>query len=421
MKSLEYESQPLPSPTVPAALYAIEAMLSVGGTLLSIGIVFVMNHRFGWQMRQNFLLATGQGIVYVPGALSARWLAERFGRRAALSWIYLVLAALALVAAAAKSPVVIAVLLLGFTFVIGTSWPMLESLVTTGVDASALGRRVGTYNMIWPAAGFVAIAVEGLIIRYWTAGVFVIPAAVCVASAALLAFRRPETPVPPPIVEPSPAAEPELIRSRTLALWLSRTALPATYTVVYGLMPMMPSLPVMKRLSTENQTLVSSVWLGTRWIAFAALALGTWWHTRPRALLWAAVLMLVSFFGMTLAPSTLFPAARISYAADLTSLILWQGALGLSLGMIYSGSLYFGMVLSDGSTEHGGYHEALIGLGWLIGPAAGAAAEILLPNNMMAGVTAVGAVIAASVLLVLITAVVVSRLTCSSRSYSSGS
>ena len=27
-----------------------------------------------------------------------------------------------------------------------------------------------------------------------------------------------------------------------------------------------------------------------------------------------------------------------------------------------------GMVLSDGSTEHGGYHEALIGLGSVLGP-----------------------------------------------------
>ena len=43
-------------------------------------------------------------------------------------------------------------------------------------------------------------------------------------------------------------------------------------------------------------------------------------------------------------------------------MIAWQIVLGVTMGLIYSGSLYFGMVLSEGSTEHGGYHEALIGM-----------------------------------------------------------
>jgi len=391
-------------------LYAIEAMMSVGGTLLSIGIVFVMNQRFGWQMRQNFLLAAGQGLIYVPGALSARWVAGRFGRRAALAWIYLVLAALALAAAAARSPLVIASLLLAFTLVIGLSWPMLESLATSGVDAAGVAGRLGTYNVIWPLAGFVAIAVEGVIIRHWTAGVFIIPAGMCLASAGLLAVgNRSAAPIAPHDSAPAPAPEPQLLRLQTLALWLSRVALPATYTVIYGLMPLMPSLPTMKRLSPENQTLVGSVWLGTRWLAFVLLGLGTWWHTRPRALLWSAVLMLVSFFGLTLAPSVVFPAAHLSQVIDLTSLIAWQGVLGVALGMIYSGSLYFGMVLSEGSTEHGGYHEALIGVGWAIGPAAGAAVQIARPGDVIAGITAVGAVIAATVVLVLLTAALGAR------------
>ena len=52
------------------------------------------------------------------------------------------------------------------------------------------------------------------------------------------------------------------------------------------------------------------------------------------------------------------------------------------------------MVLSDGSTEHGGYHEALIGLGWVLGPAAGTAAAWLKPHDPRAGVAAVGTLIA---------------------------
>jgi len=56
-----------------------------------------------------------------------------------------------------------------------------------------------------------------------------------------------------------------------------------------------------------------------------------------------------------------------------------------------------GMVLSEGSTEHGGYHEALIGLGTVIGPGAGALAEKLGGGSPAWGVAAVAGIIAASV------------------------
>src|SRR5205807_585236 len=134
-----------------------------------------------------------------------------------------------------------------------------------------------------------------------------------------------------------------------------------------------------------------------------------WWHTRPRVLLIAAVAMMVAFVGTTMQPSRLFPTAGFSPSADLVSMLLWQAVLGLALGVIYSGSLYFGMVLSQGSTEHGGYHEALIGLGWAIGPGAGAITQWLHPNDTRWGVAAVGAVIAASVMAVTLTAYVAAR------------
>jgi hypothetical protein len=79
-------------------------------------------------------------------------------------------------------------------------------------------------------------------------------------------------------------------------------------------------------------------------------------------------------------------------------MVAWQVVLGLTLGLIYAASLYFGMVLSDGSTEHGGYHEALIGVGTVIGPGAGALAEGLGGGNPMWGVLAVSAILGASVL-----------------------
>jgi MFS family permease len=392
--------------------YLVEAMATVGGTLMSVGIFFYMRKQFSWGMPENFMLAAGQGLVYIPGALLAGVVTRKFGSTKTLTGVYgilaLLTAAACLIAVSARAGSALGVVaaLLAYTFVIGISWPILEGLVASGGPSAGIARRISLYNVIWPAGGAAAIAVEGLILKYWTSGLFLIPGLLHIGSIIVLllfrkdAFAPDSTEQAVPHVQP----EPELLRKRKLALWLSRTALPATYTVIYGLMPLMPSLPVMRPLPTTIQTLVASVWLMTRWLAFLVLAMGSWWHTRPRALLWAAVIMLIAFFGMTLRPTS-----GASVTVDLISMIAWQALLGLALGMIYSGSLYFGMVLSEGSTDHGGYHEALIGLGWILGPAAGAAAQAIHPGSVWLGITAVGAVIGASVLVVIVTALVMGK------------
>jgi hypothetical protein len=389
-------------------IFSVEFLCSVAGSMLSIGTSFYMKDRFGWGMRQNFVLAAAQGLAYVPAALLAERITRLLGRGGALSIAYGLLTALSLVAwklgGGSGSAGAVAAVVVIYTFVIGTSWPVLESLIASG-EPSQMALRLSTYNIVWPAAGALAIAVEGTLIRHWRDGMFALPALFHALALLLVTVNlRKKTLSSHDVSLPHTEPEPELVRVRTLALWMSRTALPATYTVIYGLMPLMPFLGVMKNLTTSTQTAVASVWLFTRWAAFIVLAMGTWWHTRPRLLLWAAIAMLVAFFGMTLPPTH----GRVP-GIDLACMIGWQAVLGAALGMIYSASLYFGMALSKGSTEHGGYHEALIGLGWVLGPGAGAVMERLKPGEIWVGVAAVGTVIAISVLVVLGTAVVMGR------------
>lgn len=394
------------------SLYAIESLATIGGTLMSVGIFFYMEYRYGWRMPQNFMLAAAQGVVYVPGALLAGPLAKRYGGRRVVGAVYLVLLALTAVAwllarqSGALSAAGVVAALLAYTFAIGISWPILEGLVASGGPPGQIARRIGVYNIIWPAGGALAIAVEGTILDHWIGGLFLIPGLLHLLSLLILLLMSTSVGFPEIASEASsaPHAEPGLLRKRKLALWLSRIALPAAYTVIYGLMPMMPSLPTVRSLPVTLQTLVASVWLMTRWLAFLILALGTWWHTRPRTLVWAAAVMLIAFFGMTIRPTQ-----GASPGIDLASMIVWQAALGLAIGTIYAGSLYFGMVLSDGSTEHGGYHEALIGLGWFLGPAAGGVAEKIHSQDAWPGIIAVGGVIAASVVAVLLAAAVAGR------------
>ncbi len=304
-----------------------------------------------------------------PSALLAEKLAAKLGRRRALIGIYLLLTVLGLALAAARTSALIVALLLAYSFVSAANWPMLESLVSSGADPHAISRRISIYNLVWSFANAGIIAGSGVIIAWSRAGIFLVAAGatfLCVVVMVLRPAIDPGDVATPPHAEP----EPELLASRRLAMWLARIALPATFVIVYSLMAMMPSLPVIRVLSTAQRTLVGSVWMAARTVAFAVLGLTVWWHTRPRLLLASAAIMLIAFCGVTIPLSDLLPVA--SPGADLASMVSWQLVLGCAMGIIYAGSLYFGMVLSEGSTEHGGYHEALIGLGSILGPGAGA-------------------------------------------------
>jgi len=372
-------------------LFFVEAVISFGSSLLTVGIYFYTSERFGWGLRENFMLAASQGLIYILGALLANRGAKLWGRRPFLIATYLVLALLLQPAAIWTRPAVLAIVLVAYMFVISMAWPVIESLVASGADHHEMNRRLGAYNLLWAGTGAVAVAVNGTIIRYFPAGVLLIPLLLHAICAGLLWFARVPGEDQPEAQADDAADRPEeqLLRRRRLALWLSRVALPATYVVIYSLSAMLPSLPAIKRLAITQATLVGSIWLATRWAAFTALGATAWWHTRPRVLLWSAFVMAGGFLGTVVSAS----AGSAGLALPLLGAVVFQAILGLALGMIYTASLYFGMVLSEGSTAHGGYHEALIGLGQALGAGAGAAAQWLFPGSTAAATVGVSVVI----------------------------
>jgi len=70
-------------------------------------------------------------------------------------------------------------------------------------------------------------------------------------------------------------------------------------------------------------------------------------------------------------------------------LVLVQIVFGGAIGLIYYSSLFYSMDLGDTKGEHGGIHEAAIGLGNLAGPAVGAASLFFLPQYANSGTVAV--------------------------------
>ncbi len=385
------------------AVYAVEAISSICSTSLTIGIFFFMQDQYGWGLKRNFALAVGQGATYMLGALLAGRIERRLGRRAMLAMLYAILAGLCAAAAWWGGAILIVSILVAYTMVISATWPVLESLVSVGVDAHVMSRRIGVYNLVWSGVSAATVALTGTIIQHWPVGVLMAPAALHgIAALVMLAARLPLEPGAERGVHLD--AEPELLRKRTLAMWLSRIAMPSTYVVIYAMAAMMPLLPVLALYDTGTRTVIGSAWLVGRWLAFAGLAMTAWWHTRPLLLLFSTAAMLVTFIGVGIRASDLPGLHGLPASADLGVMIGSQMLLGVTLGVIYAGSLYFGMALSSGSTEHGGYHEALIGLGCVLGPGVGALTQVIWPGNLTAGVWAVSGVVGVSLVSAIVAA-----------------
>jgi MFS family permease len=75
---------------------------------------------------------------------------------------------------------------------------------------------------------------------------------------------------------------------------------------------------------------------------------------------------------------------------QLWLVVLAQLLLGFGVGLIYYSSLFYSMdVGGETQGEHGGFHEAAIGIGAFAGPAVGAASLQFLPAHSSNGVFAV--------------------------------
>lgn len=363
-------------------VFSLESLGSVGANLLMYGIFFYMQKRFGWAARRNLLLSSAQGVAYVLGALAANPLSLRVHRRTLLVVLHAAMAAIALAGGCFPNPALLVVLLPLYTAFSATQWPLLESLISIDATPNQISRRISVYNLVWSGTGAITVALCGLVIAHFPQGIFLITVAVHLVSLGFLPrLRAPMHHAAAGQLHP----EPELLELRTLAMRLSRIALPATFAVIYSLGAIMPTLPVIRSADPGIRTLLAGVWMIARGFCFVLLGVTAWWHTRPRALLVAAAAVLISFAGVTLIDSQI-------------SMVLWQIVMGAAMGLIYSSSLYFGMVLSDGSTAQNAYHEALIGVGSILGPGCGALAEIIFPENPHASVIAVGTILWISIL-----------------------
>jgi predicted MFS family arabinose efflux permease len=157
---------------------------------------------------------------------------------------------------------------------------------------------------------------------------------------------------------------------------------PFAYVAVSTIAAVIPRLADRFGLSATQSGLLFSLWMFVRIGAFASCWHWNGWHYRFGWLLAAFAGLVIGFMGMVLAPQL-----WMALAAQLF--------FGAAIGLIYYSSLFYSMDVGDTRGEHGGLHEAALGLGVFVGPAIGAAALQIAPGLPNAGMWTVSGLLAA--------------------------
>jgi MFS family permease len=356
-------------PTSLSLVLIFTILSSLGTGVVTTGIFFLTRNAYGFSDVENYLLAFVQGITYIGGAMLASR-AVTFVRaalggvptRTVLGLVIAVLGVLCLIPAGARwagqdGSWPVWVLMLIYSPLSGVLWPMVESYLSGGRRERELRRAVGLFNVGWAGA---------LVISFWAMGPFVEKAPVLVifalgvlhiATLALVVRFRPE-----PGEHSHGHHEHPPIYDRLLRVF--RVLLPTSYIVSSALGPTLPGVIERLGVAAEWATPLASIWQTARMLGFLTLERWHGWHGRWGLAIVGVALMLGGFAGIVLAPMV---PAGLAMPALVAGLI----AFGLGMAGIYAAALYYAMEVGQAEVDAGGTHEALIGVGYTVGPICG--------------------------------------------------
>jgi predicted MFS family arabinose efflux permease len=363
-------------------VFTLEGLNSFGTVFYFNYLYFLMRDAYGFGNKRNLALAAALGFFYTFAAWQTGKFAQRRGYFAALKTGYTIMA-VSLVAGLflkfALGQVLSAIAVtLGMCFI----WPTLEAFASDGETTERLPRVVGIYNVVWASAAALAFFIGGTFINAFGYNIlFLLPLGVVLTMLALafwlqrhaaaLTRDAQDTTAPPP--EPHQPASP----NAKVFLHMAWLANPFAYIAIQTIIAVIPGIAARFHMSPMFTGFVCSLWYFVRLGAFIVLWHWTAWHYRFRWLAAAFAVLIASFATVLMSP-------------NLLVLIVAQIFLGWAIGLIYYSSLFYSMDAGgDTRGEHGGIHEAAIGMGNCVGPTVGALSLQFLPQYANSGVIAV--------------------------------
>ncbi len=373
--------------------FVLEGLNSFATVFYFYYLYFFMQKAFGFGNAANLWLAALNGFLCMVASWWGGRFAQRFGSFLALKIGFAVMAgslAAGLVVETAPGQV----LVMAFNVIgMGFTWPTLEGLVSENESPAGLQQMVGLYNVVWAGTAAVAYFVGGAILdQFGLKSLFYIPLTLQIGllgltfwleSRWLLAHSsslgRGDISIGHNAINPNSPAQlsagplnPRPVANAKMFQRLAWLANPFAYIAINTLLAVIPGIAVKLKLSTMLAGFCCSVWCFARLAAFLGLWFWDGWHYRFRWMLLSYCTLIITFAVILLVP-------------NLAILVLAQILFGAALGLIYYSSLFYSMDLSQTKAEHGGIHEAAIGLGNFAGPAVGAASLYLLPQHNQAG------------------------------------
>jgi MFS family permease len=369
----------LPTPsadrTIPnrkAPLWAVLSLTffgSLGTGAVSNGVYFVAASEYGFGHARNFALGLALGIVYIPGALlvgpSLRRLIRknpRFATRTGLITLNIILAALCLgVAPLARAGMGVGVLwafALIYGALVGAYWPIVESYLSGGRKDKALREATGRFNITWTLAVAISLVAMSPLIKARPLEVITL-VGVAHACSLLLVMVLPREPAGHPADTPH-AVPPEYRR----LLAINRVLLPASYVALSALSPYWPAALNKLEVPLTWQTVLVSVWMFARTVTVLVLERWHGWHG-SRAMPAVGCVTLLTGFALAIVGPEIGGTPGI--AATLGALTLY----GVGMAVIYAGAIYYAFEVGMESVDSGSTHEALIGVGYTVGPLLG--------------------------------------------------
>lgn len=344
------------TPFLPIA--GVTFLASMGTGVLWNGIGFIAKSTFAYGPVANFSLLFAFGVAYVLVAANAgrviRTFEDRLSARTVLAFVFLAQALIA--------PIVLFrtewsmwLAGCGVSALSALQWPIIEAYIAGGRDQANMRSTIGRWNVTWMSAVWLGVAGLGPLLTGERAlGAILLLAPLNVGCAILLRWFRA---VPGEHLEEhhgtAPTAYPPLLAS-------VRMLLPLGYVVASAISAIVPFLVERVGATPAWVTPLAATWLATRLVAVVLLWTTRGWHGRWTPLVVAGLLCPLGFAIAVFAPTPFLVG-------------LGLGLFGLGQGAIYYMAIYYAMAVGKAEVDAAGTHEALIGLGYAVGPLVGIA------------------------------------------------
>lgn len=329
-----------------------------GGAFWS-GLFFVSAGHYRFSPERNLVLAAVMGVVYAAVArLSGPVFRRAVPRRvlAGALGVWGTIATLPVLFPAAE-PVLWLTALVG-SAASAVTWPVVESYLSAGRHGAEMRSAIGWFNVTWTPATAVSLFLMPLAARANLTFAIAISSVACLA--ALIFVAR---------LAPAPGAHERESAAAAVGAeypWLFRSAswlLPLSYVISSTVGPLLPHRLIEVGIEPGDAGPLAALWMIARFAALFVMWRTGFWHGRWGTLALAAGTLAA---GMTL----------VLVAGSAAGVIGGLLAFGAGMGFTYYASLYYSMAVGHAEVEAGGNFEALIGVGYGIGPLFGLAGHL---------------------------------------------